>query len=105
MANGAECLIAQIDYRVKDSTRPSTLWVSFPQASIGHNHRNEFAHLFIKNMDRTWTPILEITRQFKISKQHQCQILRGQYPLRPAAAKTIHRCQGDTLNEAVLDLQ
>ena len=104
MTNGAECLIEKIDYRVKDSTRPSIIWVSFPQASIGQNQRNQFAHLFTKNMDRTWTPILEITRQFKISKRHQCQILRRQYPLRPAAAKTIHRCQGDTLNEAVLDL-
>ena len=27
-----------------------------------------------------------------------------QYPLRPAAAKTILRCQGDTLNEVVVDL-
>ena len=104
MTNDAECLIEKIDYRVRDSTRPSIIWVSFPQASIGQNHRNEFAHLFTKNMDRTWTPILEITRQFKVSKRNQCQILRRQYPLRPAAAKTIHRCQGDTLNEAVLDL-
>ncbi len=32
------------------------------------------------------------------------QVLRRQFPLRPSAAKTIHRCQGDTLNEAVLDL-
>ena len=45
-----------------------------------------------------------ITRQFKISKRHQLQVLRRQYPLRPAAAKTIHRCQGDTLNEVVVDL-
>lgn len=27
-----------------------------------------------------------------------------QYPLRQAAAKTMHCCQGDTLDEAVLDL-
>ena len=27
-----------------------------------------------------------------------------QLPLRPSAAKTIHRCQGDTLSEAVVDL-
>ena len=53
---------------------------------------------------KLWTPILEITRQFKISKRHQSQVLRRQYPLRPAAAKTIHRCQGDTLNEVVVDL-
>ena len=32
------------------------------------------------------------------------QVLRRQFPLRPAAAKTIHRCQGDTMNEAVVDL-
>jgi len=31
-------------------------------------------------------------------------VLRRQYPLQQAAAKTIHRCQGDTLDEAVLDL-
>ena len=32
------------------------------------------------------------------------QVLRRQFPLRPSAAKTIHHCQGDTLNEAVVDL-
>ena len=104
MTNGAECVIEKIDDRVKDSTRPSITWVSFPEASIGQNFRNEFAHLFTINVDRTWKPILEITKQFKISKQHQCQILHRQYPLQPAAAKTFHHCQGDTLNEAVLDL-
>ena len=52
--NGAECVIAKIDYRIKDSTRPSNIWVSFPEASIGQNHRKEFAHLLTKNVDRTW---------------------------------------------------
>lgn len=104
MTNGAECIIEKIDYRVINSNRPSIIWVSFPQTNIGKNHRKEYAHLFTNNKDKTWTPILEITRQFKISKRHQSQILRRQYPLRPAAAKTIHRCQGDTLNEAVVDL-
>ena len=32
------------------------------------------------------------------------QVFRRQFPLRPSAAKTIHGCQGDTLNEAVVDL-
>ena len=30
-------------------------------------------------------------------------ILQGQFPLRPTATKTMHHCQGDTLNEAVVD--
>ena len=104
MTNGAECIVEKIDYRVTNSNRPSIIWVSFPQTNIGKSHRKEYAHLYTNNEDKTWTPILEITRQFKISKRHQSQVLRRQYPLRPAAAKTIHRSQGDTLNEVVVDL-
>ena len=32
------------------------------------------------------------------------QVLRRQFPLRPSAAKNIHHCQGDTLDEAVVDV-
>lgn len=104
MTNGAECMVEKIDYRVTNSNRPSIIWVSFPQTNIGKSHRKEYAHLYANNEHKTWTPILEITRQFKISKRNQSQVLRRQYPLRPAAAKNIHRCQGDTLNEVVVDL-
>ena len=31
------------------------------------------------------------------------QVLQWQFPIRPAAVKTIHRCQGDSLDEAVVD--
>ena len=44
-----------------------------------------------------------VTRQFRINRKSQIQILRRQFPLRPASAKTIHRCQGDTQNAAVVD--
>ena len=106
ITNDAECVIDRIGYRVKDSTRPSIIRVSFPEANIGQNHRNEFALLLTKNGDRTWTPIFEITRQFKIQSDINARyfvdnILYGQLELR---AKTIHRCQGGTLTEAVLDL-
>lgn len=68
MTNGAECIIEKIDYRVINSNRPSIIWLSFPQTNIGKNYRKEYTHLFTNNEDKTWTPILEITRQFKISK-------------------------------------
>ena len=100
LTNGAECVIENIDYRVENSTRPSIIWVSFPYPDIGRNQRRENAHLYKATIDRNWTPVLEVTRQFRVNKKSQVQILRRQFPLRPAAAKTIHRCQGDTLNEA-----
>ncbi len=101
MTNGAECIIKKIDYRVPGSSRPSIIWVLFQEEHIGKDHRKEYSHLFNQTIDRHWVPILEVTRQFR---RHQMQVLRRQFPLRPSAAKTIHRCQGDTLSEAVLDL-
>ena len=59
--------------------------------------------MFKATIDRNWTPVLEVTRQFRVNKKSQFQILRRQFPLRPAAAKTIHRCQGDALNETDVD--
>ena len=91
LTNGAECVIEYIDYRVENSTRPSSIWVSFPHPDIGRNHRRENAHLYKATINRNWTPVLEVTRQFRVNKKSQVQILRRQFPLRPAAAKTIHR--------------
>ena len=101
MTNGAECIIQKVDYRVPGSSRPSIIWVLFQEENIGKDYRNEYSHLYSQSIDRHWVPILEVTRQFR---RHQIQVLWRQFPLRPSAAKTIHHCEGDTLNEAVVDL-
>ena len=101
MTNGTECIIKKIDYQVPGSSRPSIIWVLFQEEHIGKDYRKEYSHLYNQTIDRHWVPILEVTRKFR---RHQMQVMRRQFPLRPSAAKTIHRCQGDTLNEAVLDL-
>ena len=101
MTNGAECIIKKVDYRVPGSTRPSIIWVLFQEEHIGKDYRKEYSYLYNQNIDRHWVPILEVTRQFR---RHQMQVLRRQFSLRPSAAKTIHRCQGDTLDEAVVRL-
>lgn len=104
LTNGTECLIKSIDYCINNSSRPSIIWVSFPDLDIGKKQRRENLNLYAKrNIHRSWTPILEVTRQFRINRKTQVQILRRQFPLRPATAKTIHRCQGDTLDATVVD--
>lgn len=35
LKNGAECVIKKIDYRVEKPSRPSIIWVLFPDADIG----------------------------------------------------------------------
>ena len=101
ITNGAECIITKVDYRVLGSLRPSIIWVLFQEEHMGKDYRKEYSHLYNQSIDRHWVPILEVTRQYR---RHQMQVLCRQFPLRPSAAKTIHRCQGDTLNEAVVDL-
>ena len=44
LTNGSECTIKKIDYRVQNYTRPSIIWVSFPDVRIGLNHRREYTH-------------------------------------------------------------
>lgn len=90
LTSGAECIIESIG----NSSRPSITWVSFSDPSIGSQ---ENCHLYHKeNMKKNWTPILEVTRQFRINKKSQVKIICRQFLSRPAGAKTIHRFQGDS---------
>ena len=44
-----------------------------------------------------------ITTQFAVGRNRTAQVVRKQFPLRPAAAKTIHRSQGDTEEKIVVN--
>ncbi|KAL9977890.1 hypothetical protein ACROYT_G015348 [Oculina patagonica] len=103
MTNGAEFILKKIDYRISSSVRPSILWVLFQESNVGQNWRARYVHLYNNSIDKNWTPLLEITRHFTINKRTVAQVMRRQFPLRAAAGKTIHRCQGDTLNEIVIE--
>ena len=101
MTNGAECIIKKVDTEYQVQQDQVLFGFYFTKNTLEKNYRNEYSHLYNQNIDRRWVPILEVTRQFR---RHQIQVLCRQFPLRPSAAKTIHRCQGDTLDEAVVDL-
>ena len=80
--------------------RPSgMIWVQFDHDSdVGEKTRHDNRQLYVQGIESTWTPIKPITTQFAVSRNRTVQVVRKQFLLRPAAAKTTHRSQGDTEN-------
>lgn len=94
------CIVKHFDYRVEGSNRCSIIWVKFTDSSIGKILQTKLARLYKSGICRSWTPILEITRMFKVHINGTYQVKRKQFPLQLSAAKTIHKSQGSTLTNA-----
>ena len=81
------------------------VWVQFDHADVGHKTKIENRHLYIQEIDHAWTQIKPVATQFAVGKNKSAQVVRKQFPLRPAAAKTIHRSRGDTETKIVANFR
>ena len=103
LANGARGKVKFIEYKIEGSNHPSIIWMKFDDPRIGKATREKYFQrgFYNSNIQRDWNPIFEVERTFLYKyKMYQ----RIQFPLRPAAAKTIHKGQGITEDKAVVDL-
>ena len=102
LTNGASNVIRKI--QLHDKNKPSGIvWVKFDHEDVGRKTRYENRSLYIEGIHLSWTPIKPVTTQFAVGRTRSAQVVRKQFPLRPAAAKTIHRSQGDTENKIVVN--
>lgn len=76
----------------------------FDEPSIGSATRIRYAHLYTKDICKSWTPVVEISQKCSVGRHKSCYVTRRQFPMRLACAKTIHKAQGSTLNDVVVDL-
>ncbi|XP_071855229.1 uncharacterized protein [Apostichopus japonicus] len=102
MINGATGIIKYIE-NVHDQNI-HTIWVQFDDITVGKACRHSKRELYHSKLASTWTPISRSSRQFRIGRNKNAEVMRKQFPLRPATAKTVHRCQGDTMKEIVVDM-
>ena len=103
LANGTTGKVKFIEYKIEGSNRPSIIWMKFEDPRIGKATREKYFQrgFYNSNIQTDWTPIFEVERTFLYKyKMYQ----RIQFPLRPAAAKTVHKGQGITEDEVVVDL-
>lgn len=102
LTNGAGNVVKSI--RLNERSKPSgVIWVQFDHLDVGEKTRSENKHLYLQGIDSAWTPIKPVTTQFAVDKRQTAQVVRKQFPLRPATAKTIHRSQGDTEQKIVVN--
>ena len=52
----------------------------------------------------SWTPVCDVERIFIYGRARNATIQRIQFPLEPAAGRSVHRAQGSTLDSIVIDL-
>ncbi|XP_028416127.1 ATP-dependent DNA helicase PIF1-like [Dendronephthya gigantea] len=103
LTNGASNIIKLI--QLTDENKPSGLiWVQFDYEDVGRKTRQENRTLYVRGIQNTWTPIKPVTTQFSVGRTKSAQVVRKQFPLRPASAKTVHRSQGDTQTQIVVNL-
>ena len=103
LTNGASNVIRLV--QLNQPKKPSgIIWVEFDDEDVGKKTRQENRRLYVQGIQATWTPIKAITSQFAVGRTKSAQVVRKQFPLRPAAAKTVHRSQGDTQSQIVVNL-
>ena len=104
MTNGAGNVVKKKQLNQID--KPSgIIWVQFDHSDVGEKTRHENRRLYVQDIESTWTPIKPITTQFAVGRNQSAQVVRKQFPLRTAAAKTIHRSQGDTEQKIVVNFK
>ena len=102
LTNGAANIVKLI--QLQQTGKPSgIIWVQFDCVDIGEKTRYDNRHLYVQGIEPSWTPIKPVTSQFAVGKNRTVQVIRKQFPLRPAGAKTIHRSQGDTVPKIVVN--
>ena len=102
LTNGASNVIKRI--QLNNEGKPGLVWVVFDCNDVGKKTRQENRNLYMGGISTTWTPIKPVTTQFAVGKTKSAQVVRKQFPLRPASVKTVHRSQGDTQSPIVVDL-
>ena len=82
----------------------SYVWIQFYNTKVGIATRFSHSHFYKSyDIDSTWIPIESVAKEIKIGKNQSHLIARIHFPIQLAAAKTIHKAQGLSLDDLVFN--
>ena len=104
--NGARGYIDSIQPSKENPDVPEVVWIVFNDETIGERLRQDKKYLLYdhKPINKSAVPIERQKRQFE-PKSGNITYQRSQFPLTLAYALTSHKCQGQTLEEVIIDFQ
>jgi hypothetical protein len=81
----------------------SIMWILFFNSKVGSLTREKSVHFYTIEIEKTWTPIEPLVKEIRAGKSQTYVVTRIQFPIQLAAARTIHRSQGLSLDELAFD--
>ena len=102
-AAGEVKALPKIPDNTNNTLAAGLIWVLFDDHEVGRETRAHKKKLYTPGIRPTWTPVETQMKRIQVSRNSQITVTRTQFPLRIAAAKTVHRSQGQTLNAVVTD--
>ena len=104
IVNGARGFVQAIQVNEQNPDQVEVIWIVFNNENVGRLYRFEHQHLkqkFKPGHDRA-TPFLPVRKNFK-AKFGNVEYQRQNFALSLAYAITAHKCQGETLDEVIID--
>ena len=102
--NGARGFVHAIQVSRENPQKVEVVWVIFNNENIGKLYRFEHNHLrkFFDPGNKLATPILPSRKNFKLEFGN-VEYQRQNFALSLAYSVTAHKCQGETLNQVIID--
>ena len=89
--------------------KPFLAWLKFGDVNTGRQLRAKLQKRFPEEIAAGWTPISRVVKSFCLRlhgrNKSMVAVDRSQFPMCPAAALTIHKLQGKTVDAIELDLR
>lgn len=103
LVNGAIGILKHITFKRNSDSEVDIIWMEFANKNVGRKSRTNFQHIINdESIPINFTPVTRMELYFERPGKAGYMLCR-QFPIMPAEALTIHKCQGCTFASICID--